>query len=739
MKTNLTIKNFRIFDAEGVEFKLEPITFLTGCNSSGKSSLVKAILFLQSFLKQIAEDYKADKPIKLDEYKVDFSTYPLNTLGGYSKVVNRKSDSNIITLEYTIYSKMLSHDVTVQMSFDSHESDDLNNAYLTSLQVIFEGTHIFSTSVDKGTNCNLNPIKTRAKEFIIIEDLLNRIEYLEEKNGYDEKGVQSHELEEEYDDIQEEIVRLNQDHVNEVSSTRRYVKRSWRLIKDIDWQLANESLFHVGLIDKCDGMGKSETIDYLSSVADNLYKCHRDSDMADSKKGALYRIIWLFKDSTHTTFKSFWLDYERKFLASQEMISDDEEINMCWPQKKELSVKANLNIPQPFNFNREDGIFDYYVDAFQDIANKLSVFNGEIEVALDGINQKEEHEEYSKILHDIYHKPEPLDFKYLYSVLTDIDFFYFDNFTYRWQESNEWQGVSYGVDYYYLKNNYHTDDAGQYIHYMVEAMEGFVNRMLMEVLTPDWVDNFSYVSSSRVDVQRLYTLDKHDDFTKLLKAYFEAKRQYKPYVLSGNRKIDKYAPGTFIQKWSKLLGIGDDIKVEVVVDGLGAQIKVVNSDNPEGQLLSYEGYGLTQIMSILLQIETEILTRTSIGYGHELKFVAKTIAIEEPEIHLHPRLQSLLADMLADTYKNYGIHFIVETHSEYVIRKIQTLVARGELSTDDVSLQYVYTAEEAQRDKCAQVKNIGFRENGTLADSFGSGFFDEADNLAMDLLTAKKS
>ena len=53
MQTNLTIKNFRIFDEEGVLFEVNPITILTGSNSSGKSSAVKAILILNSFLEQI--------------------------------------------------------------------------------------------------------------------------------------------------------------------------------------------------------------------------------------------------------------------------------------------------------------------------------------------------------------------------------------------------------------------------------------------------------------------------------------------------------------------------------------------------------------------------------------------------------------------------------------------------------------------------------------------------------------
>ena len=88
-----------------------------------------------------------------------------------------------------------------------------------------------------------------------------------------------------------------------------------------------------------------------------------------------------------------------------------------------------------------------------------------------------------------------------------------------------------------------------------------------------------------------------------------------------------------------------------------------------------------------------------------------------------------------DAYKNYNIHFIVETHSEYMVRKLQTLVAKKKLTQDEVSLQYVYDANPEKRPKGEpHGKSIEIREDGILRDSFGPGFFDEADNLAMDLL-----
>jgi predicted ATPase len=142
--------------------------------------------------------------------------------------------------------------------------------------------------------------------------------------------------------------------------------------------------------------------------------------------------------------------------------------------------------------------------------------------------------------------------------------------------------------------------------------------------------------------------------------------------------------------------------------------------------------GITKLLGILINVELEILR------NNERRPKGITIAIEEPENHLHPKFQSMLAEMFADAYKNYGIHFIVETHSEYMVRKLQTLVARKELTPKEVSLQYFYSPDIEQRPQGEpQVKDIPIREDGILLAPFGPGFLDEADNLVTDILTLK--
>ena len=104
MNTKYTIKNFRVFDSEGAEIRLNPLTFLTGCNSSGKSSIVKSLLLLCDYLSQLKEDKENGKEVKLTAHKLDFAKKPHNLLGKFSKVVNEKSTDNVVTMAIQVHS-----------------------------------------------------------------------------------------------------------------------------------------------------------------------------------------------------------------------------------------------------------------------------------------------------------------------------------------------------------------------------------------------------------------------------------------------------------------------------------------------------------------------------------------------------------------------------------------------------------------------------------------------------------
>lgn len=73
---------------------------------------------------------------------------------------------------------------------------------------------------------------------------------------------------------------------------------------------------------------------------------------------------------------------------------------------------------------------------------------------------------------------------------------------------------------------------------------------------------------------------------------------------------------------------------------------------------------------------------------------------------------------------------MVETHSEYFIRRIQYLVARGDIDPDQVQVLYV---EPPSEQSSSRIRPISLDEKGQLSKPFGSGFFDQATDLMVDL------
>ena len=99
--------------------------------------------------------------------------------------------------------------------------------------------------------------------------------------------------------------------------------------------------------------------------------------------------------------------------------------------------------------------------------------------------------------------------------------------------------------------------------------------------------------------------------------------------------------------------------------------------------------------------------------------------------------------MFVEAAHIFKIQFIIETHSEYLIRRLQVLTANtytetnknnewSELETTDTQLYYFYQADAVPEGE-EQVYKINIEEDGALTKNFGKGFFDESSNLNIAL------
>lgn len=87
------------------------------------------------------------------------------------------------------------------------------------------------------------------------------------------------------------------------------------------------------------------------------------------------------------------------------------------------------------------------------------------------------------------------------------------------------------------------------------------------------------------------------------------------------------------------------------------------------------------------------------------------VYIEQPEIHLHPRAQYAMAEVLADAAKE-GKRLVIETHSSILLLGIQTLVAEGKLPPELVKLHW-FTQQE---DGSTKIDSADLDERGAYGD-----------------------
>ena len=148
-------------------------------------------------------------------------------------------------------------------------------------------------------------------------------------------------------------------------------------------------------------------------------------------------------------------------------------------------------------------------------------------------------------------------------------------------------------------------------------------------------------------------------------------------------------------------------------------IRVQHPVTREHQNFADIGFGHSQVLPVLVG-----------GYRQE---AGSTLMIEQPEIHLHPRLQAHLADFLISTtrlpdersagrQRYLGNQWIVETHSEALILRLQRRIREGKLDPNAVSVLYVQPAGR----NGAEILRLRLDPSGEFIDEWPDGFFEES-------------
>ena len=181
-------------------------------------------------------------------------------------------------------------------------------------------------------------------------------------------------------------------------------------------------------------------------------------------------------------------------------------------------------------------------------------------------------------------------------------------------------------------------------------------------------------------------------------------------------------------KIAKMFEISRDYEGEIYKVDIIQDLEKSVFDKIYRQPLGRMGTGSIQIFILLLKIAMAI-KKSRFAQRSQL------VLVEEPEQNLHPALQSKLAKLFlqVNDMTKGKVQFVVETHSEYIIRNTQVMVARAEYESEE-ELAYKNPFRVYYFPEEGLPYDMLYRTDGCFKNDFRKGFFDVSADLAFEIL-----
>ena len=101
-----------------------------------------------------------------------------------------------------------------------------------------------------------------------------------------------------------------------------------------------------------------------------------------------------------------------------------------------------------------------------------------------------------------------------------------------------------------------------------------------------------------------------------------------------------------------------------------------------------------------------------------------TLILEQPGIHLHPKVQSQLADLLIEVITERNLQILVESHSEHLLNRLQRRIAEEKISVDKTALYFC-----RNDDGVSEIDRLDIDEFGNISNWPENFFGDEMEDL----------
>lgn len=282
----------------------------------------------------------------------------------------------------------------------------------------------------------------------------------------------------------------------------------------------------------------------------------------------------------------------------------------------------------------------------------------------------------------------------------------------------------------------------KYVNYIVEALDKLPEEFLTEKMPLYYLagvefireffnEKIKYLGPLREEPRSLYPLESNGNTFDLgLKgentaAVFENNKTRKikyvnPACFEGGKvgelKPEEDTLSEAINKWLVYLGVANEMSTNDR-GKVGHELKITTDIQDMQQDLTHVGVGVSQILPILVMCFLA-------GKGD-------SIILEQPELHLHPKVQTRLADFFV-SMNALGKQCLLETHSEYLINRLRYLVAKSvdEKVANDTMIYFV-----EKEDGHSIYRPITINKYGVI-DDWPKGFFDESEDIATMIMRA---
>lgn len=678
------IANFKSIGSTSQEIKLKPITLLFGPNSSGKSSIIQSLLWLNHLIQTGDADVRYPQAAK---GKID--------LGGFSQFIHKRDPNQQIRVTLSINLDTKAHKDTKSLErWNLPKNAEIeifigwcNKAQIVTLleyRIILNDQELLCASIDKEKGPGVYVLKRfnfKHEAFTKQVDFICHMKSNDSKNKTPNSGKDNVlALLDQWilDTNHPEVIESSKETIfNDLSDM--FDQGSFSLIKSgkflpkiLKWDINS---YHVKK--KCalfsEKLSKDSSIKifptYIKSVASNFITSTFDSSME-----ALLNFI---EDSLSHSFEEY--EYIPPLRELPERGFNIEDADPLWTRlmdEVDLLDKVNKWLENPALQTQYRIEASEYISTralSESLSKNVTI---EIMALLSRIDFSDDVESVKDSIIEEWKKLDKIEFLNAHPEIKEEAT---RQETTRFEDDGEeeWENLS-------------EEEKENRLEYI---FEGWLSDFDPE---KDYIDFVRGKGDDWRDNAYQRFLESHKSFKNLLDKYWQME--------SFSKRLTESAKSS-----------EKDIRHGLVLRDLKFNTEVALQD---------VGVGISQVLPILIR-----------AYGDKNKL----ICIEQPEIHIHPALQAEMGDLFIESSlgKNKNT-FLLETHSEHLILRILRRIretAEGEMddwpeelrkacpngiTPDDVSVLFVEPSNEGSK-----IRLIEITPDGDFAQAWPGGFFAE--------------